>query len=173
MGTKVINEYKDGVLHIVSPTRYDHAFMYSLETEPYLRQYSWCYEQSKGLPYFMDLSMQLPALLGYKTPRVYMWAYISFLYLGHRHIVWNRKSLFDYRWEPKDVFIECGFTGISTTGPLSKSPVESLTYGISNSARPLQRNIVAGVCKDDTRDYQPTSQGERVGKTDTITKRAD
>lgn len=115
MGRKVLNSYESGAnneitwLTIASPgyytakaklnTRFD-----AVDIVENVKQYNWCYEQSKGQVYTMDLSRKLPIEMGYATPRVYLRDYILFL-LGHNPhaIEWRRETIHDYTIRPCDL----------------------------------------------------------------------
>jgi hypothetical protein len=116
MGRKVLNTYESGAnnevtwLTVASPGYYTAKAKINtvFDEVPLLesiKKYVWCYEQSKGQIYTMDLSRKLPTSMGYATPRVYLRDYILFL-LGHnpRTIEWRRDSISDYTIRPCDLF---------------------------------------------------------------------
>lgn len=64
----------------------------------FLKKHSWCYEQAKGNVYTMDTTMELPAILGVVSPRVYLWKYIVFMHTNKIAKAWKRAALLDYRF---------------------------------------------------------------------------
>ncbi len=109
MGRKVSNQY--GVLpnaahmtmEIVSSGYYALEIVFDADNYDLLSKYSWCYEASKGLVYTMDLTMELPKLLGYITPRVYLRDLILHKNGKLHKAVWNRPTLEDYRYDTNHV----------------------------------------------------------------------
>ncbi len=102
MGRKVSNLYSktsnpnEMTLEIISGGIYSVEIMFNTRFYNTMCKYSWCFEQSKGLVYAMDLSMKLPEEMGYKTARVYLRDLILYLESKlHTHI-WERR-LEDYR----------------------------------------------------------------------------
>lgn len=101
MPRRVSNEYKtngDAALHLVSPGVYEVVALVNVADIAAMQAHSWCYEQTKGLIYTMDLTQRLPRAMGYNTPRVYLRDFI--LYINghdHRKVIWHRRSLHDYR----------------------------------------------------------------------------
>jgi hypothetical protein len=64
----------------------------------HLKHLSWCYEQSKGQTYATDFTMDIPTLLGVKSPRVYLWKYVVYINTGRIAKGWKRLNLNDYRY---------------------------------------------------------------------------
>lgn len=64
----------------------------------HLKPLSWCYEQGKGQTYATDFTMEIPTLLGVKSPRVYLWKYIVYINTGRIAKGWKRVDLSDYRY---------------------------------------------------------------------------
>jgi hypothetical protein len=69
----------------------------------HLKLFSWCYEQAKGNIYAMDFSMELPDLLGIKSPRVYLWKYVVYIHTGRVAKAWKRDNINDYRFKQGQV----------------------------------------------------------------------
>ena len=86
MGKKVTNIYgkTDNVdvmtLEIISSGIYNIEITFNAWMYDAMKHRSWCFEQTKGLIYTMDLSMALPTMMGYKTARVYLRDFIMFHY---------------------------------------------------------------------------------------------
>lgn len=98
MPRRVIHEFTPNSLRLVSLGVYDVTILLNEDDLNVIRGGKWCYEQTKGLVYTMDLTMKLPKAMGYSTPRVYLRDYILFLHgYDHRKVVWQRRALLDYR----------------------------------------------------------------------------
>jgi len=102
MGHRVANLYgvtadKDTMtLEIVSAGIYTIEIIFDTIYYDYLKKYNWCYEQTKGQVYCMDLTYDLPKTLGYKTPRVYLRNYLTHLSKNNK-INWKHRSLENYK----------------------------------------------------------------------------
>lgn len=116
MGRTVQNEYKNTVdpsissLSVVSNGYYSINILFNTNFDgisiiDMLRKYKWCYEQTKGQVYTMDLSLSLPKRMGYGTPRAYLRDYILYC-LGHdcHKVDWRRPSIHDYIVRPCDLY---------------------------------------------------------------------
>ncbi len=68
-----------------------------------LKKFNWCYEASKGQAYAMDLTMDVPTKMGYKTPRIYLRDYILHLAGYPKGTIWHRKNLANYKLDLKEV----------------------------------------------------------------------
>lgn len=100
MPRRVAHEFTETSLRLVSPGVYDVTILLNADDVLVIRGAKWCYEQTKGLVYTMDLSMVLPRAMGYSTPRVYLRDYILYLHgYDHRKVIWRRRELLDYRLE--------------------------------------------------------------------------
>lgn len=109
MGRKVNNAYcklPDGssmTLEVTSNGIYSVEIVFDAEYFEVMQRYSWCFEQSKGQVYCMDLSMDLPTKMNYNTPRIYLKDLLMYL-AGKLHThTWHRKSLEDYRMKATDI----------------------------------------------------------------------
>ncbi len=104
MGRKVANNYQDGatpthaLLRIVSPGYYDIVIHVDKSMLESMYPYSWCLDQGKGQVYTMDLTMALPTLLGFKTPRVYLRDFVLYKQGLFGQVIWRRPDLCDYRF---------------------------------------------------------------------------
>lgn len=84
MSKRVANIYgktsnpKVMTLEVISSGIYDIEVIFDTEFHDLLSKHSWCFEQSKGLVYTMDLSLELPAKMGYSTARVYLRDFIMY-----------------------------------------------------------------------------------------------
>lgn len=96
----VRNEFNevDGTLTIVSG-RYEPVSVHiNPKHFPLLRQHTWCFEQTKGQIYTTDMTLKLPSIFGFKSPRVYLWRLICYLETGDTHYQAPRHDLSNYRW---------------------------------------------------------------------------
>lgn len=84
MGKKVSNIYGKTsnpavmTLEVISSGIYDIEISFETKFYELMNKYSWCFEQSKGLVYMMDLTLDLPAKMGYSTARVYLRDFIMY-----------------------------------------------------------------------------------------------
>lgn len=84
MGRRVSNIYGKTAnpeimtLEVISNGIYDIEILFETKFHELLAKYSWCFEQSKGLVYMMDLTLDLPTKMGYNTARVYLRDFIMF-----------------------------------------------------------------------------------------------
>lgn len=84
MGRRVSNIYgktdnpRIMTLEVVSSGIYDIEISFETEFYELMNKHSWCFEQSKGLVYTMDLSLELPTKMGYTTARVYLRDFIMY-----------------------------------------------------------------------------------------------
>jgi hypothetical protein len=84
MGRKVSNIYGTTAnpdvmtLEITSNGIYSIEIVFDMWMYDSMKERSWCFEQTKGLVYTMDLSMELPTQMGYSTARVYLRDFIMY-----------------------------------------------------------------------------------------------
>lgn len=115
MGRSVLNSYESGVNNEITWLTIASAGYYTVKAKlntvfdevhiiEKMKAYKWCYEQSKGQIYTMDLTRALPTAMGYGTCRVYLRDYILYL-LGHspRKVEWRRPTIHDYTMHPVDL----------------------------------------------------------------------
>lgn len=112
MGRTVSNLYGNHVdsrwntLEVISAGIYQIEIVFNAEHLKPMQKYRWCFEQSKALVYTMDLTMELPKALGYKTPRVYLRDYIVYLqglWVNNKSsVIWTRESAHEYRFDVKN-----------------------------------------------------------------------
>lgn len=104
----VLNEYKDNgngthTLRITGVYSID-AIVDSCDV-PALQKYSWSYEQAKGNVYTTDTTMEVPRLLGVKSPRVYLWKYVIYLRTGKVAKAWKRASTLNHSFTQGEVVL--------------------------------------------------------------------
>jgi len=112
MGKKVTNLYGKTdnpdvmTLEIISDGIYNIEIVFSTWMYDEMRSRSWCFEQTKGLVYTTDLTLELPTIMGYKTARVYLRDFIMYsagMWGDHRPIyTWPRK-LDNYVFNKEDL----------------------------------------------------------------------
>jgi hypothetical protein len=84
MGRRVSNIYGKTAnpevmtLEVISNGIYDIEITFETKFHELLTGHSWCFEQSKGLVYMMDLTLALPTKMGYNTARVYLRDFIMY-----------------------------------------------------------------------------------------------
>lgn len=108
MGRRVSNLYGKTANPDVMTLEIVSGGLYALEVEFYAKFYdgisklNWCYEEGKGLVYATDLTGQIPSAMGYRTGRVYLWAYMLHL-AGYKkdEVIWFREHLSDYKLDEK------------------------------------------------------------------------
>jgi hypothetical protein len=83
-------------LEVISGGIYAVEITFNTRFYDEMQKHSWCFEQSKGLVYTMDLSGELPAKMGYKTARIYLRDLLLYLD-GKLHTHTWKRSLEDYR----------------------------------------------------------------------------
>jgi hypothetical protein len=87
-------------LEIISDGLYQLEILFNTDRYDDIKKYRWCFEASKGLVYCMDLTMELPKRMGYKTPRVYLRDYLVFLeglWKDNKPtVIWKRNDLTNY-----------------------------------------------------------------------------
>lgn len=104
MPRRVAHEFSADGMRLVSPGVYDVTILLNSDDVERVKGLKWCYEQTKGMVYLMDLTMELSTKLGYNTPRVYLRDYILFLHgYDHRRTVWRRHHMNDYRLVPTEL----------------------------------------------------------------------
>lgn len=104
MGRRVSNLYGKTANPDVMTLEIVSGGLYALEVEFNAKYYesltklNWCYEEGKGLVYATDLTGQIPSAMGYRTGRVYLWAYILHL-AGYSKdaMLWHRERITDYK----------------------------------------------------------------------------
>lgn len=103
----VLNEWlstEDPTTSILRMTGvYVHDVLIQTSAVDQLKHLSWCYEQSKGQTYASDFTMDVPTLLGVRSPRVYLWKYVVYINTGRVAKGWKRENLNDYRYNQGNV----------------------------------------------------------------------